>query len=116
MSGLPTRVAAILRVCNALKRAEEEYPQLAAPDGTVAVQIEDLRLLIDHLDEMRDTLAFGQMAWRSRWYGSPPMRGSSIVTENGATIAYLGGNEETHSEVGKIVAAHNAARKAQVQP
>lgn len=102
-------VKALFRVVAALERAEQELPQLAAPDGTVAVGIEDLRAVIDTMDAMRDTLALGRSFWRGRWYGSPPMRGSSIVTERGETIAYLGGNEETHGEVGKIVAAHNAA-------
>jgi hypothetical protein len=112
---LPYRVQAIFRVVAALERAEQEHPHLAAPDGTVAVQIEDLRALVDQLDEQRDTLALGRSFWRERWYGSAPERGSSIVTERGATVAYLGGNEETHDEVRKVVAAHNAALNA-VQP
>lgn len=102
-------ILASRRVREALERAEVEYNYLASPDGTVAVQIEDLRSVIDQMDMMRDTLALGQMAWRGNWYGSPPFKGSSIVTERGDVVAYLGGDEETHREVGKVVAAHNAA-------
>lgn len=109
---LPFRVQALFRIVQALERAEHEYPLLAAPDGTVAVQIEDLRAVIDHMDEMRDTLALGRSYWRTRWYGSPPGRGSSIVTETDATVAYLGDAEGIHDEAGKIVAAHNAALNA----
>lgn len=109
---LPTHVAALFRVTAALERAEHEYPLLAAPDGNVAVQIEDLRAVLEEMDRMRDTLALGQSFWRERWYGSEPGRGSSIVTERGETIAYLGGNEETHAEARKVVAAHNAALNA----
>lgn len=107
--GLPYDVGAVSRIVAALEQAEHEGPLLAAPDGTVAVKIEDLRAMVDKMDHMRDTLALGKMFWRERWYGSAPFKGSSIVTEGGQTIAYLGGNEETHSEVSKIVAAHNAA-------
>ena len=35
------------RLERACARAEEEYPQLAAPDGTVAVQFTDLRALLE---------------------------------------------------------------------
>lgn len=109
MASTPQSRAALSRLRSRLAQAEAEYPHLAAPDGTVAVAIEDLRTLFEMFDEMRDTLALGREEWRQRWYGSPPMRGSSVVTVTGATIAYLGGNEETHAEVGKIVAAHNAS-------
>lgn len=37
---------ALSRVKAALERAEEELPRLAAPDGTVAVSITDLRAII----------------------------------------------------------------------
>lgn len=104
-----TDVVALRDIRARLERAESEHPHLAAPDGTVAVDIEQLRIVVDAFDRMRDTLALGKMEWRGCWYGSPPFKGSSIVTEGGDTLAYLGGNEETHSEVGKIVAAHNAA-------
>lgn len=103
------QVKALFRVRSALDRAEEEQPLLAAPDGTVAVSIVDLRSMFEQMDAMRDTLALGRQEWRERWYGSPPQQGSSIVTTRGALVAYIGGNEETHSAVSQVVAAHNAS-------
>lgn len=105
---------ALKRVCEALERAEQELPHLAAPDGTVAVNIADLRAVIDRLDQMRDTLALGKQLWTGRWNGSEPERGSAVwaVGPHGfATeqIAYIGGDEKTHDAVGQLVAAHNAS-------
>ncbi|WP_203309805.1 hypothetical protein [Sphingomonas beigongshangi] len=50
--------------------------------------------------------------WRERWYGSEPQRGSAIVDERGNLVAYLGGDEATHTITTAIVAAHNAALAA----
>ncbi len=107
-------MSAATKVRIALERAEAELPHLAAPDGTVAIAIDDLRAVIDEMTAMRDKLALGKRHWLPRWYGSQPGRGSSVcaVTEHGMhgeVIAYLGGDAETHKEVGKLVAAHNAA-------
>lgn len=107
-------MSAATKVRVALERAEAELPHLAAPDGTVAIAIDDLRAVIDEMTAMRDTLALGKRHWRERWYGSDPQRGSSVcaTTEHGLhgeVIAYLGGDEETHKEVRKLVLAHNAA-------
>jgi hypothetical protein len=102
----------------AVERAEQEEPQLAAPDGTVAIQINDLRALIDTMDDMRDTLAMGKMHWRARWYGSEPERGSAIVTAepNGNLVAYFGGDENTHRAVQRVVSTHNAMLVEKGQP
>jgi hypothetical protein len=105
---------ALRRVVQSLERAESELSQLAAPDGTVAIQIDDLRSVIKQMDRMRDTLALGQQFWAERWYGSEPERGSAICAVSrtggaGELIAYLGGDEKTHAAAGLIVAAHNAA-------
>jgi hypothetical protein len=105
--------SALSRVCKALERAEAELPQLAAPDGTVALQIDDLRAVITQMDRMRDTLALSRKEWIERWYGSEPQRGSSICTVgkhggHGETIAYLGGDEETHKLAQKLVSIHNS--------
>ena len=107
-------MSAATKVRIALERAEAELPHLSAPDGTVAIAIDDLRAVIDEMTAMRDTLALGKRHWLQRWYGSEPQRGSSVcaATEHGLhgeLIAYLGGDEETHKAVGKLVAAHNAA-------
>lgn len=108
--------AALRRVIVALERAENEYSKLAAPDGSVAVDIDDLRSVITQMDRMRDTLALGRQYWIERWYGSEPERGSAICivgptdrSGHGELLAYLGGDETTHKAVGIIVAAHNAA-------
>jgi hypothetical protein len=108
MSDMAT-VKALRRVRDALDRAEAEYPILAAPDGTVAVSIVDLRTVLQEMDRMRDTLALGRQEWRERWYGSPPERGSSIVTVRGDLVAYVGGDQDTHDAVSQIVATHNAS-------
>lgn len=110
-------VMAISRVLAALERAETELPQLAAPDGTVAVNIDDLRAFIARYQRMQNTLAMGKRYWIERWYGSDPERGSAICVATdhggqGAVLAYLGGDEETHRAVSKVVAAHNAALEA----
>lgn len=108
---------ALQRVEAALVRAETEEPQLAAPDGTVSVQIDDLRSTLAQMDRMRDTLALGKQFWRERWYGSEPERGSAICVVgrdggHGELLAYLGGDEKTHHAVQSVVAAHNAALAA----
>lgn len=105
--------SALTRVCAALQRGETELPQRAAPDGTVAIQIDDLRAVITQMDRMRDTLARGRKEWIERWYGSEPQRGSAICAVglhggHGETIAYLGGDEETHALAHKLVAMHNS--------
>lgn len=101
------------RIARALERAEAELPMLAAPDGTVAVQIEDLRAFVTDRQGLRDLLALGQRDWAARWYGSEPMKGSHIhtVTEHGGygeVVAFVGATEAHHAEADKIVAAHNA--------
>lgn len=108
------RLFALKRVCEALEQAESEMPHIAAPDGTIAVQIDDLRAVISMLDHLRDTLALGKQEWASRWNGSPPEQGSAVwaVSEHGQRtrqIAYLGGDEATHKAVQSLVAAHNAS-------
>jgi hypothetical protein len=105
-------VKALFRVKKALMRAREEYPILAAPDGTVTVSIVDLACVLEQMDGMRNTLALSGSSWRERWNGSPPQRGSSIETDEGALVAYLGGDEDTHAAAGQIVLAHNAAMRA----
>lgn len=104
---------ALFRVIRSLERAEEEQPILAAPDGTVAVGVVDLRTVIGMMDRMRDLIALTPTDWRERWYGSPPFQGSSIVTKSGDLVAYLGGNEETHETTRKVVSAHNLSLRTQ---
>lgn len=108
---------ALARVVANLERAEEELSQLAAPDGSVAINIDDLRSVIKQMDYMRDTLALGKREWVERWYGSEPERGSSVCAVSksgghGELIAYLGGDDKTHIAVGRLVLAHNAALAA----
>lgn len=102
-------IKAVRRVRLALARAEAEESLLAAPDGRVSVSIADLRELFDNLDSMRDKLALGTQNWREQWAGSPPEKGSSIYTIRGHRVAYIGGDEETHTAIREVVAAHNAA-------
>lgn len=107
------RLFALKRIRAELDRAESELPQLAAPDGTVAVQIDDLRAVITMMDELRDTIALGKRQWTERWNGSQPAQGSAIwsVDEYGRAtqmLAYFGGDEATHDAVSRIVALHNA--------
>ena len=85
------RLFALKRICEDLERAESELPQLAAPDGTVAIQIDDLRAVINMMDELRDTIALGRRQWTERWNGSPPERGSAIwsVDEYGRAAQML---------------------------
>lgn len=108
---------ALARVVANLERAEEELSQLAAPDGSVAINIDDLRSVIKQMDYMRDTLALGKREWVERWYGLEPERGSSVCAVSksgghGELIAYLGGDDKTHIAVGRLVLAHNAALAA----
>ena len=105
---------ALMRVRANLERAEAELSELAAPDGSVAIQIDDLRSVITQMDRMRDTLALGKRFWIERWHGSEPQRGSAICAVNkhgghGVLIAYLGGDENTHKAALALVSAHNAA-------
>lgn len=105
---------ALRRVVLSLERAEEELPKLAAPDGTVAVNIDDLRSVIIQMDRMRDTLALGKQFWTANWYGSDPGKGSSIWTvgehgERQEMLVHVGPDEAAHKAAGIIVAAHNAA-------
>ncbi|SMC45541.1 hypothetical protein [Novosphingobium sp. B1] len=60
-------------------------------------------------EEELGLIAQGQQRWRERWYGSDPMKGSAIVTESRDEVAVIGGDEETHKQVRKVVMAHNAA-------
>ena len=106
-------VNAIQRIDATLKRSEQEAPYLAAPDGTVAVQIDDLRALLNDYHAMAQTIATGRQQWSARWYGSAPMKGSHIhtVTETGQygrMIAYIGPDKEHHAVAGRLVEAHNA--------
>lgn len=109
-------VKALFRVRKALVRAKAESHLLAAPDGTIAVGIVDLACVLEQMDRMRDTLALTKSAWREQWYGSPPQRGSSIVTSEGALVAYVGGDEDTHAAVTEIVMAHNVAVSRESTP
>lgn len=107
-------IKSLLAIVRQLERAEEEYPRLAAPDGTVAVNIADLRHVIDSYDRMRDTLALGTQNWAVCHYGSEPMKGDTIYAVDasggrGKDVAYLGCGEHAHAAAGAIVAAHNAA-------
>ncbi len=52
-------LAALGRVQSALERAEHEYPILAAPDGTVSVDIDDLKHVLTRLAGLTDF-------WRSK--------------------------------------------------
>jgi hypothetical protein len=57
-AALPLAVAhAIHRIDERCRQAEEEYPKLAAPDGTVAVQIDDLRAFLNAYDQLLLDLA-----------------------------------------------------------
>lgn len=60
-------------------------------------------------EEQLGLLAQGTTRWIERWYGSEPMKGSSIITMNHDKIAVIGGDKETHRQVRKVVMAHNAA-------
>ena len=98
----------------ALARAEDEYPRLAAPDGTVAVKIEHLRAITDETESMMNVLALGRRRWIGRWYGSEPDRGQSIHVVNahgghGELVAYLGDAKGIHEAADALIAAHNAA-------
>jgi hypothetical protein len=111
------RALAIGRVEAACKRGEEELSELAAPDGTVAVQIDDLRTLLNAYDEISLVVACGKQRWSVCHYGSEPMKGDHIyaLTEHGGrgeTVAYLGHGEHAHEAAGAIVLAHNAGLDA----
>lgn len=67
---------------------------------------------IEVTEEQHGLIAQGRARWIERWYGSDPMKGSAIVTEDRSEIAVLGGDEETHKQVRKVVMAHNAGIKA----
>ena len=67
---------------------------------------------IEVTEEQRGLIAQGKARWVERWYGSDPMKGSAIVTEDRSEIAVLGGDEETHKQVRKVVMVHNAGIKA----
>jgi hypothetical protein len=60
-------------------------------------------------EEQLGLIAQGTTRWIERWYGSEPMKGSSIITVNHDEIAVIGGDKETHRQVRKVVMAHNAA-------
>ena len=63
-------------------------------------------------EEQLGLIAQGTTRWIERWYGSEPMKGSSIITVNHDEIAVIGGDKETHRQVRKVVMAHNAALEA----
>lgn len=105
---------AAARLEAACERGESEHPHLAAPDGTVAVQIDDLRALLNEESRLRDFIALAKAEWTCCWYGSDPGRGSSIWTVNkhGARsemVAHFGDAEGVHDAVRTIVSMHNAA-------
>jgi hypothetical protein len=105
---------AINRIDARCRQAEEEYPQLAAPDGTVAVQIDDLRALLNAYDQVLLDCNKAQQLWAARWYGSPPMRGSTLMTltehgSYGQEIAYFGDADGVHKLVSHVAFLHNQA-------
>lgn len=105
----------------ALERAEEEYPHLAAPDGRVSVEIKHLRAILEETRSIVDIIAQGRRRWIGRWYGSGPERGQSVhtVTDHGThgeMIAYLGDADGVHEAADTLILAHNAALIAEGIP